>query len=302
MNALWATPQTQHPITMNTPTPPIDDALEDTLKDLQDELNSAEELINCNSVISAHHHIERAGIPLRKALSQATALLSRLSEAESRNTQLCRELEAARLESVNQHRQAMDARDNLTQVANQAEQYRQETHRWAEASKKDAFERDGLWRRIREIEGELKESQSQLSKAEGDGKRLDAIQDAGWEIAMSPHGDDDSDHVFLVIEHYMAEPRRRVLSQGHNLRTVIDDAMKVDPYSVTNAAPSLQPLPQTEGREAKLESALKELFAEVNGEAPRLLDDDCGGNGRLYMEIKELLAPSPVSEKGGQSA
>jgi hypothetical protein len=144
--------------------------------------------------------------------------------------------------------------------------------------------------------------QSQLSKAEGDGKRLDAIQDAGWEIAMSPHGDDDSDHVFLVIEHYMAEPRRRVLSQGHNLRTVIDDAMKVDPYSVTNAAPSLQPLPQTEGREAKLESALKELFAEVNGEAPRLLDDDCGGNGRLYMEIKELLAPSPVSEKGGQSA
>jgi hypothetical protein len=52
----------------------------------------------------------------------------------------------------------------------------------------------------------------------------------------------------LVIEHYMAEPRRRVLSQGHNLRTVIDDAMKVDPYSVTNAAPSLQPLPQTEGQ------------------------------------------------------
>jgi hypothetical protein len=59
-------------------------------------------------------------------------------------------------------------------------------------------------------------------------------------------------------------------------------------------------LPQTEGREAKLESALKELFAEVNGEAPRLLDDDCGGNGRLYMEIKELLAPAPVSEKGGK--
>lgn len=48
---------------------------------------------------------------------------------------------------------------------------------------------------------------------------------------------------------------------------------------------------------AKLRAALRELYAEVQGEASQLLDDDRGGNGRLDLEIQELLAAG-IEETG----
>lgn len=38
-----------------------------------------------------------------------------------------------------------------------------------------------------------------------------------------------------------------------------------------------------------LRRLLEELYGEVKGECPRLLDEDRGGNGRLDIEIKNTL-------------
>lgn len=41
---------------------------------------------------------------------------------------------------------------------------------------------------------------------------------------------------------------------------------------------------------ARLQAALRELHATVEGECPSLLNEDSGGNARLALEIGDLLA------------
>ncbi len=46
-------------------------------------------------------------------------------------------------------------------------------------------------------------------------------------------------------------------------------------------------------------SLLAELYAQVRGECPSLLNEDSGGDGTLDLEIRTLLASvSPPSERG----
>lgn len=52
-------------------------------------------------------------------------------------------------------------------------------------------------------------------------------------------------------------------------------------------------------RVAELENALSEIFSMVNGEASHLLDEDSGGNARLYLEIDALLAAAEQGVKNG---
>jgi hypothetical protein len=46
-----------------------------------------------------------------------------------------------------------------------------------------------------------------------------------------------------------------------------------------------------------LVGALRELYAQVKGECPSLLNEDSGGDGRLDLEIQELLASVEGSGK-----
>lgn len=85
---------------------------------------------------------------------------------------------------------------------------------------------------------ELARLRAEVAELRRDKERLDAAQQTGWEIQVACDIMEDGDPVFIIVEHYMQPPHRRELARNLNLRTALDDAMKIDPYSVTKAISS----------------------------------------------------------------
>jgi hypothetical protein len=216
-----------------------------------------------------------------EAFRHEEGISDKLERIEKENAQLCRELEAARHE-----------REQAVQESNRRDQKWMDgidsicgrKLRYTLATINDAPGFD----LVPDLQDFITSLKSQLSKAEGERNRMrEALKDC---IEKLERYGNRQGSKRMVGKSFGEGMKDNAANEGQHYPAVQS--------CIDRARNCLQPLPQTEGRESKLESALKELFAEVNGEAPRLLDDDCGGNGRLYMEIKELLAPSPVSEKG----
>ncbi len=319
---------------MSTPTSPITDAELEELKRLHHGIDH--KIINKDQDFHVSNEegdkITAFWVALHNTFPH---LLARLSAAEARNTQLCRELEAARIEVLSSQ---MD-RELITHL--------QEGEAATASQRDDARASCSLWEKhAKDIQVERDSLQSQLSKAEEEKTRLisdiTALQTEcdGLRITRAEFKKKVTDVV---------EEREKLLFHINwylELTTTRPDGSPVKPLVPANRSSSEvdaakltldnllkdQPLPQTEGREdwqdtKRLDRLEAFLWSKHVGNGAALwpgtkmdtgerimcihdMGDEDGSNlGEDFSGPKEslraaidALPPAPVSEKGGQSA
>lgn len=68
----------------------------------------------------------------------------------------------------------------------------------------------------------------QIEQLEGEKKGLKVIEDKSWDLRCidEPTGGDDYDIAWIVIEHFMAEPKERQIGYGKTPLEAIDQALQ----------------------------------------------------------------------------
>jgi hypothetical protein len=101
------------------------------------------------------------------AYVEMDGLRAKLASAEARNTQILRDFHAeihdGQSESAHDVIQRLVREKQEAQA--QSEQYRLETHRWADAAKKDREERDGLWKKICDAQARAEKAEASLKQS-----------------------------------------------------------------------------------------------------------------------------------------